>query len=110
MRGFLEREIVNDNGYRGTTEFYTPELTRFVPVAAGARVRALAFYDWGAVRRVRPTVLEIHGQHIASAGLGVRFSRGTNINFRLDVATVLDSGGLQKIGDVRVHASFAYIY
>jgi len=109
VRGFLEREIINDNGYRGTTEFYTPELTRFMPIA-GARLRALAFYDWGAVKRVRPGVLEIHGQHIASAGLGVRFSRGTNINFRLDVATVLDSGGLQKIGDVRVHASFAYIY
>lgn len=109
VRGFIEREVVNDYGYRGTTEFYTPELTRFVPVA-GARVRALAFYDWGAVRRVRPTVLEIHGQHIASAGVGIRFSRGTNISFRLDVATVLDSGGLQKIGDVRAHASFAYIY
>lgn len=109
VRGFIEREIVNDNGYRGTTEFYTPELTRFVPVA-GARVRALAFYDWGAVKRIRPTVLEIHGQHIASAGVGIRFSRGTNISFRLDVATVLDSGGLQKIGDVRAHASFAYIY
>jgi len=109
VRGFLEREIINDNGYRGTTEFYTPELSRFMPIA-GARLRALAFYDWGAVKRVRPGVLEIHGQHIASAGLGVRFSRGTNINFRLDVATVLDSGGLQKIGDVRVHASFAYIY
>ncbi|MDO8595728.1 MAG: ShlB/FhaC/HecB family hemolysin secretion/activation protein, partial [Sulfuricaulis sp.] len=109
VRGFLEREIVNDNGYRGTTEFYTPDLSRFVPVK-GARVRAVVFYDWGAVRRMRPAVLENHGQHVASAGLGIRFSRGTNLSFRLDAATVMDSGGLQKIGDLRLHASFAYIF
>jgi len=109
VRGFLEREIINDNGYRGTLEFYTPDFGNIVPVA-GVRMRALAFYDWGAVRRIRPAVLEMHGQHVSSAGLGVRFSRGTNLSVRLDVATVTDSGGLQKIGDVRVHASFAYIF
>jgi hemolysin activation/secretion protein len=73
-------------------------------------MRALAFYDWGAVRRIRPAVLEMHGQHVSSAGFGVRFSRGTNLSLRLDVATVTDSGGLQKIGDVRVHGSIAYIF
>ena len=109
VRGFLEREIINDNGYRGTVEFYTPDFGSIVPVA-GVRMRALAFYDWGAVRRIRPTVLEQHGQHVSSAGLGLRFSRGTNLSIRLDAATVTDSGGVQKIGDVRVHASFAYIF
>jgi len=109
VRGFLEREIANDNGYRGTLEFYTPDFGKIVPVA-GVRMRALAFYDWGAVKRIRPTVLEMHGQHVSSAGVGVRVSRGTNLSFRLDLATVTDSGGLQKIGDVRVHASFAYIF
>jgi hemolysin activation/secretion protein len=109
VRGFLEREIVSDNGYRGTTEVYTPDLSKFVPIS-GARVRALAFYDWGAVRRIRPGGLELHGQHVSSAGLGVRFSRGTNLSFRLDAATVTDSGGLQKIGDLRLHMSFAYIF
>src|ERR1035437_1661356 len=56
VRGFLEREIINDNGYRGTFEFYTPDFGKIVPVA-GARMRALAFYDWGAVRRIRPAVI-----------------------------------------------------
>ena len=109
VRGFLEREIVNDNGYRGTLEFYTPDFGKMVPVA-GARMRALAFYDWGGVNRIRPAVLEMYGQHVSSAGFGVRFSRGTNLSLKLDVATVMDSGGLQKIGDVRLHASFAYIF
>ena len=109
VRGFLEREVINDNGYRGTMEVYTPDFGNIVP-AAGVRMRALVFYDWGAVRRMRPAALEIGGQHIGSAGFGVRFSRGTNLSVRLDVATVTDAGGLQKIGDVRVHASFAYIF
>ena len=109
VRGFLEREIIGDNGYRGTLELYSPDFGSVVPIN-GARMRALAFYDWGAVKRNRPTVLELHGQHIGSAGVGVRFSHGTNISLRLDVATVMDSGGLQKIGDVRGHVSFAYIF
>jgi hemolysin activation/secretion protein len=109
VRGFLEREIVNDNGYRGTLEFYTPDFGNLVPVT-GVRMRALAFYDWGAVRRIRPTVLEMHGQHVSSAGFGIRFSRGTNLSFRLDAATVTDNGGLQKIGDLRLHGGFAYIF
>lgn len=109
VRGFLEREIVNDNGYRGTVEFYTPDFGNVLPVA-GTRVRALAFYDWGAVKRIRPTVLEMHGQHVSSAGFGLRISRGTSLSLRVDAATVTDSGGLQKIGDVRLHASVAYVF
>ena len=109
VRGYIEREIINDHGYRGTLEFYTPDFGSAMPVT-GVRVRALAFYDWGAVRRIRPTVLEMHGQHVSSAGLGLRVSRGTNLSVRVDVATVTDSGGLQKIGDVRVHASVAYVF
>jgi len=109
VRGFLEREIINDNGYRGTIELYSPDFGGIFPIT-GARVRALTFYDWGAVKRMRPAVLEMHGQHIGSIGVGLRFSRGTNVSLRLDAATVMDSGGLQKIGDLRVHASFAYIF
>jgi hemolysin activation/secretion protein len=109
VRGFLEREIINDNGYRGTLELYSPDFGGRIPIV-GARMRALAFYDWGAVTRIRPDVLEMHGQHVSSAGLGLRFSRGTNVSVRLDAATVTDSGGLQKIGDVRVHGSIAYIF
>ncbi len=109
VRGFLEREIINDNGYRGTMEFYTPDFGQVVPIDA-SRLRALAFYDWGAVKRIRPAALEIHGQHVGSAGCGLRFSRGTNVSMRLDIAKVIDGGGLQTKGDVRVHGSIAYIY
>ena len=109
VRGFLEREIINDNGYRGTLELYSPDFGVVVPVT-GARLRALTFYDWGAVKRIRPAVLEMHGQHISSIGLGLRFSRGTNFSLRLDAAWAIDKGGLQGRGDARVHGSMAYIF
>jgi hemolysin activation/secretion protein len=109
VRGFLEREIIDDNGYRGTLELYSPDFGGIVPVT-GVRMRALAFYDWGGMKRIRPEVLEQHGQHISSVGLGLRISRGTNVSLRLDAATVMDRGGLQETGDVRAHVSFAYIF
>jgi len=109
VRGFLEREIIGDNGYRGTLELYGPDFGGKIPVA-GARMRALAFTDWGAVRRVHPAVLEMGSQHIGSVGFGLRFSRANNVSVRLDAARVVDAGGLQSKGDMRVHASLAYIY
>ncbi len=109
VRGFLEREIINDNGYRGTLELYSPDFGGSVPVS-GARTRALVFYDWGGVKRIRPAALEMYGQHVSSAGIGLRFSRGSNFSLRLDAATVIDKGGVQGAGDVRVHASMAYIF
>jgi hemolysin activation/secretion protein len=109
VRGFLEREIINDNGYRGTLELYGPDYGAKVPIA-GARLRFLTFYDWGGVRRLRPGPLEINAQHISSLGVGMRFSRGNNVSARLDAAAVTDSGGVQKLGDIRVHASIAYIF
>ncbi|MBE0619265.1 MAG: ShlB/FhaC/HecB family hemolysin secretion/activation protein [Burkholderiales bacterium] len=109
VRGFLEREIIDDNGYRGTLELYSPDFGGIVPVS-GARMRALVFYDWGGLKRIHPAALEMWGQHISSAGLGMRFSRGTNFSLRLDAARVIDKGGVQGRGDMRVHASLAYIF
>ena len=41
VRGFLEREVVNDNGYRGTMEFYTPDFASSVPfMPGGSRLRS----------------------------------------------------------------------
>lgn len=109
VRGFLEREIIDDNGYRGTLELYGPELGGKIPIKE-ARMRALMFYDVGVVKRVHPLVLEIDGEHIGSAGFGLRFSRGNSLSVRLDAARVTDAGGVQHKGDMRLQASLAYIY
>ena len=108
VRGFAEREVSNDVGYRGTFELYTPDFGG--KLISGARTRAVAFYDYGGVRRNNPGPAEPHGQHISSVGLGLRFSRGTNLAFRVDYGIVVNEGGSQNVGDAKLHASFSYLF
>lgn len=108
VRGFLEREVSNDYGYRGTAEIYTPDFGgRF---GSGLRMRALGFVDWGMVGRNHPGPGEMTAQNISSYGTGLRVSRGTNMALRLDYAIVKKAGGVQNYNDSRVHASFSYIF
>ena len=109
VRGFFEREITNDKGYRGTVELYTPDFGGWTGVSA-ARARALAFFDWGGVRRNKPGPAEPHGTHVWSTGVGLRLSRGTNFAFRVDVGVVGGEGGAQSRGDSRMHLSVSYIF
>ncbi len=110
VRGYLEREVVNDYGYRGSVELYTPDFGSKVQWISGLRMRTVFFYDFGSVQRNEPFPTEPYGSSISSFGLGVRVSRGTNFSMRLDYGMVVDKGGLQNHGDGRVHASFAYIF
>jgi hemolysin activation/secretion protein len=98
VRGFEERALTGDRGYRGTLELYTPDF--------GAR--ALAFFDWGALRRAQPAPGESVAQGVASAGIGLRVRRNERLDLRLDWAWVLDPGAARERGDSRVHASLSY--
>jgi hemolysin activation/secretion protein len=111
VRGFLEREVSSDSGWRGTTELYTPDFASklgFLP--GGSRLRSLAFYDVGVVKRYQPLLGEQHQSSIASFGFGLRYSRGTSLSLRLDYASVNNPGGTQGKNDGRLHASLAYIF
>ena len=111
VRGFLEREVVNDAGYRGTTEFYTPDYASSIPfLPGGSRFRTLFFYDWGKVQRYSPLVGEQRQSGIGSYGFGFRFSRGTNLSMRLDYGVVSDAGGIQGKNENRAHATFSYVF
>jgi hemolysin activation/secretion protein len=109
VRGFTEREIIDDKGYRGTVELYTPDAGAQTGVS-GAHLRGVVFEDWGAVRRINPGPGERGGEYISSAGLGLRYARGHSTSFRLDYAVVLNDGGLQRSWDARGHFSFAYVF
>ncbi|OGA71380.1 MAG: hypothetical protein A3G81_29160 [Betaproteobacteria bacterium RIFCSPLOWO2_12_FULL_65_14] len=110
VRGFLEREIANDHGFRGTMEGYSPDLAGMTEWLSGFRMRGVLFYDWGRVVRKDPLPSEPFRQNIAATGFGVRLSRGTNMSLRLDYAIVVDKGGTQGRGDGRLHMTFAYIF
>jgi hemolysin activation/secretion protein len=114
VRGFLEREVADDAGYRGTAEVYSPDFGGKSGIP-GARMRALVFVDWGHVRRNGPALGEIVSQSIGSAGVGLRVAQGTNMTFRVDYAIVLDpnapsSPNYHTQGSSRVHASLSYIF
>jgi len=109
VRGFEEREVTADRGFRGSAEIYTPDFGSKTEIG-GARARALAFVDWGGVFRVNPAPGEIQRQHIASAGLGLRLAHGTNFAARVDWAMVWNEGGNQGSGDTRVHFSLSYVF
>ncbi len=115
VRGFLEREVVNDLGYRGTFELYSPDWGGWTGIS-GARARAVVFYDWGNVRRIRPSASEAHGSTIGGIGAGLRFSLGNSFVFRTDVGRVVDRGGgggtvpPQSRGDTRLTFSMSYVY
>ena len=108
VRGFFEREISNDRGYRFNAEIYTPDVGG--KLGGGVRARLLAFVDSGTVARNRLLPGESSGQSIASAGLGVRLAQGTNLSLRADFATVLDPGGTQNRWDQKLHFLLSYVY
>ena len=110
VRGFLEREITNDHGYRGTGEVYSPDFGSSINWTTGIRARAVLFYDFAMVQRNEPLASEVHRQTISSWGFGIRISQGTNFSMRMDFARVIDAGGAQTKGDGRLHASMAYVF
>lgn len=109
VRGFYEREFANDKGYRGTGEFYTPDLGARTGVP-GLRGRALAFVDWGAVSPNSPAPGDLRGQHIASTGLGIRVAYERSLTLRADWGYVVNAGGLHGKGDSLLHFRFSYIF
>ena len=119
VRGFEERALSDDRGWRGTLELYTPDFGGSTGIA-GARARGLVFYDVGGLRRIRPAPGDALTQSVSSAGIGLRLTRGSSLSFRMDWGWVIDPGGspglngdpgtFQKRGDGRLHASLSYVF
>ena len=108
VRGFFEREIVNDTGHRVTVELQTPDFGgRLGP---GVTAHALAFYDHGRVARNRALPGETSETTIASAGIGLRVAIAPRYNLRVDVARVARGAGRQRAGDESVNFSVAVAY
>ena len=106
VRGFLEREHANDKGHRGSFELYSPDLgSRLLD---GLKLRAVGFYDFGWVKRVHPTPAEIYSTGIASRGVGLRASLGSDTTLRLDIAEVFDGSHTSR--GMRLHGALSYVF
>ena len=109
VRGFFTRELAGDVGYRGSVELYTPDLGVRSGID-GLRARALAFVDWGLVRRNQPSPGEIAREGVSSTGVGLRVAYERQLIFAADVGYVLNPGGLQGRGESLTHFRVSYVF
>jgi hemolysin activation/secretion protein len=110
VRGYLLREIVNDRGYSGQLELYTPDLATQIGISDQYHARLLAFYDFGSVQRNNPLPGEVANQSISSIGLGVRFSYAKNVSLVFDVAQILKAAGTRTSSDQRISSSLSVLF
>jgi len=100
VRGFIEREIVNDRGSRVSLELYSPDFGG--KILGGANARLVAFADAAQVSRVAPQPGEQARESVSSTGLGLRANYKASFSLRLDYGVVIQPGGLQSRGDQRL--------
>lgn len=107
VRGFAEREISNDSGVGANLEAYTPNLCAG---REGWNCRLLAFYDaaWLSHNHTQPGELE--STSIASAGLGLRWLVGSNLNLQMDYGHVLRAGATARADANRLHLRLGLSY
>ena len=108
VRGFYERELANDKGYRGSLEFYTPDFGG--RIGGNVKERALVFYDFAHASRNKALAGEIRNDSIGSVGVGLRASVGRNVSLLADLAEVVDAGGRHAKYDKRLHFSLVMSY
>lgn len=109
VRGFRERAFANDKGAFFSAELQTPELCAGWLPGFG-HCRLLGFYDAGALRRNDPLPGEHASTALASAGIGLRYSLGRQLSWRLDAARVANDGGSGDDGKTRYHFLMAVSY
>ena len=108
VRGFLEREFINDKGVRASVELRGPDFGE--RLGAGIAAQALAFYDIGHVSRNHALPGEVASTRIASVGAGLRLSFAPSITARLDAARVTRGAGSQVRGEGRLHFTLGVAY
>lgn len=109
VRGFPERAISGDRGWRGGIELFTPDLGELTGISE-ARLRASIFFESGHIDRLQALPGEVVSEGIASTGLGLRLGVGKALSVRLDYGHVLDGGGSVLKSDHKLHGSVAYVF
>lgn len=98
VRGFLERELSDDEGITTNLELYTPNMC-----SGNLQCRLLSFYDAGYLSRNNALPEEITHQSVGSVGLGFRMSLAPNWSAQTDWAYVVDGSTLSPTGSNRAH-------
>ena len=108
VRGYYEREMANDQGYRGSLELYSPDFGE--RVRSTVKMRALVFYDFGELSRNKALAGEVTRSSLNSIGVGLRASMGKNFSLQADLAQTLAAGNKQGKNQSRAHFSAVLTY
>jgi hemolysin activation/secretion protein len=95
VRGFDERELTGDDGWRMSAELYTP------PIYFGARL--LAFLDSGWVKSRAAPGFARTSEQITSVGVGARWQWREYLSAQIDLANVIDGSPTRDPGTKKIH-------
>ncbi|TCS39126.1 hemolysin activation/secretion protein [Paucimonas lemoignei] len=109
VRGYREREIINDMGFYAGAEIYTPNLCAKL-ASNGAQCRALAFIDGARLIRNKALPGELARSDISSIGVGMRVIVQRNLAMQLDLGHAMASAGTTSAGDNRLHFKMNLAY
>ena len=115
VRGFFEREVVNDIGHRASIELYGRDFGE--KFGADWRARPVAFVDWARGSDNSPARNPANIDNgLSSIGIGARLNRGKSLSLRLDWAVAVNgtnvpgANGGRPAGKDRLHFALTYAF
>ncbi len=103
LRGFEERSILGDKGYKIRLETWTPPL-------GSTAIQLIMFIDAASVELENPQLGEEDSISVSSAGLGIRWNWERQLSLRVDHGSINEGTGNQEDGDAKTHFSLVYRY
>ena len=115
VRGYVESQLLGDNGLFASLELRTPPLVKYMTNNAFKNyikeIYAFSFIDAGHVSTLKPLPGQDKNSEIASTGLGVKlkFNKGvfTNLDYAYALRDTGNAGDVEK-GDDRLHFRLGY--
>jgi len=105
VRGFSEREVVEDKGAVANLELYSSNLC-----TDGALCKVLGFYDAAHLMRNDALPDELQSISISSVGVGFRYTRAPAWLLQTDFAHVIDGTSTSDRGSNRIHFRVVYTF
>jgi hemolysin activation/secretion protein len=100
IRGFEERAVSGDRGYRLSLEAWTPPLKY--------DVRLLGFIEGGQVESIDAPPGEIDSETLVSLGLGLRWRWADKLNLSFDFGQEINDARISGAGGTKAHFSLFY--
>lgn len=106
VRGFEERVVSADRGFRQSLELMGPNVSKSFG-ALFERLQFVTFVEAAQLKFNNPVFGSPVEPHLMSYGVGARFAFSPKHQFRVDLAHVVSGVPIQPHGDVMLHFTFA---